>query len=71
MTKHSATCRMAFGRKDPSCARCVELLNGAAPRQLGYRPRDRKAEDLALSQAIRAHDCKRSGCGVVCTAFQW
>lgn len=30
-TAHSDTCNAAFGRKDPTCARCVELMNGAAP----------------------------------------
>jgi hypothetical protein len=32
-TKHKSDCNMAFGRKDPSCPRCQELLNGATPRQ--------------------------------------
>lgn len=38
-TQHKADCRMAFGRKDPSCPRCQELLNGASPR-LGWGARN-------------------------------
>lgn len=38
-TKHSPTCRMAFGRKDPDCPRCQELLQGAAPRPAHFRSR--------------------------------
>jgi hypothetical protein len=30
--KHSQECEMAFGRKDPKCPRCQELLNGAEKR---------------------------------------
>ncbi len=32
-TVHAADCKMAFGRKDKNCARCCELLAGAAPRR--------------------------------------
>ena len=30
--RHSAGCKMAFGKKDSQCPRCVEMVNGAAPR---------------------------------------
>lgn len=30
--KHSNECKMAFGKKDSQCLRCVEMINGAAPR---------------------------------------
>lgn len=28
-------------------------------------------KDGAPAVGIRAHDCKKSGCGPVCTAFEW
>lgn len=31
--KHKAKCKMAFGKKDPSCARCQELEAGATSKQ--------------------------------------
>ncbi len=30
--KHKDDCNMAFGRKDPSCPRCMELINGSPAR---------------------------------------
>jgi hypothetical protein len=30
-TKHKEDCKMVFGRKDKTCPRCQELLNGAQP----------------------------------------
>jgi hypothetical protein len=66
-TKH--TCGgPVFGRKTPGCPRCDELLAGAEPVRWNTRRRDDEAARLA---EIRAHDCARSGCGPVCTAFQW
>lgn len=64
----------AFGRKTPGCPRCDELLAGAAPRQAhaGHLAAQRRAEfDDALARDIRDHNCHTSGCGVICTAFQW
>jgi hypothetical protein len=60
-----------FGRLAPygSCARCDELHRGAAPRD-GYGSRAKRLEAQRV-QAIRSHDCRRSGCGPVCTAFDW
>jgi len=61
---------MAFGRKDPNCPRCVELMNGAAPRKAwGWRKREDEARKIA---AIRSHDfvacAKQRG---ACTCFDW
>jgi peptidyl-tRNA hydrolase len=68
-TKHSDTCKMTFGRKDPACSRCRELLAGAKPRAWANT---RKALDDARHLAeIRAHDCTRAGCGPVCTFGDW
>jgi hypothetical protein len=73
VTKHSVDCNMAFGRKDPSCPRCQELMAGAAPRagwQKSYYA-NKTAQEAAQRSAIRHHDCKVSGCSVVCTFGDW
>ena len=77
-TKHSPDCRMVFGRKDPECPRCQELLAGAAPRsgwQKDHFSRKRQLE----TQRRREMDehfapggpHARGLCGPVCTAFDW
>ena len=68
-TSHADDCRMAFGRKDPNCPRCMELLNGA-PARSGWNNRNRRAESRAShARRLAMHCCKRSGCGPICTAF--
>lgn len=72
-TMHNVNCKMAFGRKDPDCARCKELLNGAAPRkgwQADYYAQ-KKINDARFLNEIRNHDCVKSHCGVVCTFGEW
>lgn len=66
-TKH--THQVVFGRREQGCPRCAELEAGAKPVQ-GWGAAKRRFEEQALA-AIRAHDCKRSGCGVVCTFGDW
>ena len=67
--KHKSACKMSFGRKDPSCPRCQELLKGAPVRHgWGHA---KKVQEQRLIAAIRNHDCKKSNCGIVCTAFDW
>lgn len=64
----------AFGRKTPGCPRCDELIAGAAPREAhaGHQAAARRATAEAQTlEAIRTHDCRTSGCGPVCTAFDW
>lgn len=51
--KHSPTCTMSFGRNDPNCARCVELLAGAPPRR--WRGADRRANEARQIREIREH----------------
>ena len=69
VTPHAADCRRVWGRYDASCARCSELKAGAAPRPgWGGRGRQQAAQRL---QDIRQHDCRKAGCGPVCTAFDW
>lgn len=66
-TKH--THPVVFGRRVADCPRCAELNAGAAPvRWAGSRNAQFEAQRIA---AIAAHDCTRSKCGPVCTAFDW
>lgn len=70
-TKHTCNNGMnpVFGRKTVGCPRCDELLAGAPSVQWsGYRKAEQERVRIA---EIRAHDCKKSGCGVVCTAFDY
>lgn len=67
-TEHSKTCKMAFGRKDPNCPRCIELLNGAKP--IAWNPSRRAAIEAQQIKMIKSHKCTPA-CGPVCTAFQW
>lgn len=70
-TAHKLTCRMMWGRKDPSCPRCIELLNGAAARdgwQKDYFIRKEK-RDQQWTKELKTHDCKT--CSPVCTRFDW
>ena len=70
MTKHSHDCKMAFGRKDPNCPRCQELLKGAAPRK-GWNISNRRDEEARRICDIKNHDCEKSHCGPVCTYGDW
>lgn len=72
-TAHSHECKMAFGRKDKKCHRCVELLNGDASRegwQKSFFQKKKEEESKHLTE-IREHNCKKSGCGTVCTFGDW
>lgn len=76
-TKH--TCGgPVFGRKTPGCARCDELLGGAAPVEWAGARRERELP----SWARQPHVCRGSGCsadplrnngwtGGVCTFGDW
>lgn len=66
-TQH--THQVIFGRKVDGCPRCEELKAGAVPVQ-GWGANKRSQEQKLLS-AIRNHDCTKSRCGGVCTAFDW
>lgn len=58
-----------FGRIVTGCPRCNELASGAPP--VRWAASQRKADEAARIKDIREHDCSRSGCGQVCTAFDW
>ena len=68
-TKHSATCGRVYRRYDTTCPRCLELAAGAVPR-CGWGDRARADERRQIAE-IRAHDCRASGCGPVCTFGDW
>jgi hypothetical protein len=68
-TKH--TCGgVSFGKKAPkgTCPRCDELHDGHAPVKWDHSKRD---ADIQRSKEIKAHDCKKSKCGPVCTFGDW
>ena len=69
MTQHKIDCKMSFGRKDDTCPRCRELLNGAPARSSWHKKHfdDQKKKHLQIIN----HNCVSSGCGVVCTAFDY
>lgn len=73
MTQHKDDCNMAFGRKDVSCPRCQELLNGAQPRQgwQGSYFARKKKEEENYDKRLKNHNCKKDNCGPICTAFDW
>ena len=66
-TKHNHT--VVFGRKVDGCPRCAELAAGAAPIQ--WNVSRKRMFEQNLINAIRTHDCKKSGCGPVCTFGEW
>lgn len=70
-TKH--TCNAGngpvFGKKTSGCPRCDELLAGAPA--VVWSSTKRKQDEAATIRAIRAHDCKASRCGPICTAFDY
>jgi hypothetical protein len=70
-TKHGDGCVMSFGRlsADGSCERCDELRKGAPVRR--WSTSRRAADERRRVEEIQAHSCSRSGCGPVCTAFDW
>ncbi|MGW1993230.1 hypothetical protein [Embleya sp. NPDC001921] len=72
-TKH--TCNNGrgpvFGRKTEGCPRCDELIAGAAPVVWYGTARERDALDARRVDEIRNHNCRKSGCSVVCTYGDW
>lgn len=65
--KHNHT--VVFGRKVDGCPRCEELKAGAKAVQ-GWGA-FRKQQDARFVRDLRAHDCKKSNCGPVCTFGDW
>ena len=73
MIKHKTDCKMVFGRKDPSCPRCQELLSGAKPREGWQREyyTTKQQEEARWARALKQHNCQESKCMPICTAFDW
>ncbi len=73
MTKHRDDCSRVFKNYDMECPRCVELANGSKPRD-GWQKKyyETKArEEAQFLRSLESHDCVKSNCGPVCTAFDW
>lgn len=69
-TRHSH--RPNFGRHVNGCPRCDELAAGAEPvRWAPSRREQDRLDDEQRAAEIRAHDCKASRCGPVCTFGDW
>jgi hypothetical protein len=65
-TKHNHAPR--FGQKFDGCPRCEELKAGAEPVRWA---KSRAQQDEERAAEIRAHDCRASGCSIVCTFGDW
>jgi hypothetical protein len=71
--KHGAECRMAFGRKDRECPRCLELLEGAQPRESFHKEwteRNNHCVKVSIEEHVNS-DAHRLHCGPVCTWGEW
>ncbi len=72
-TKHKINCSRVFKRYDMTCPRCIELSMGSKPRD-GWQKRyyeDKARDERQFMQSLKNHDCTKSNCGIVCTAFDW
>lgn len=73
MIKHIDDCTRVFKNYDPKCKRCDELKNGAKPRagwQKSYFE-NKKQNEERFTRQLKNHNCEKSNCGVICTAFDW
>ncbi len=62
----------AFGRRDTTCLRCRQLMEGVNVKTaLGTSLARHAREQTAQLHAIRNHNCVAYRCGPVCTANQW
>lgn len=77
-TKHKADCQRIFKNYDKNCPRCQELMAGAKPRMgwndarrvYPFAPAGYTKEEYNC-KLIKEHDCKKAGCGPVCTFGEW
>lgn len=58
-----------FGRLVKGCPRCDELAGGAEP--VRWAKQNALRMEQVRRDAIDAHNCRASGCGPICTAFDW
>jgi len=72
-TKH--TCNggnnPVFGRKTAGCARCDELLAGAAPVRWSGRAMIERQQLADTRAHFSSHKHTSGGCGPVCTFGEW
>lgn len=68
-TKHNQNCKRAFKNYDKSCLRCIELSNGATPRE-GWNDCKKKQDNL-IETYRKNHSCIESNCMYVCTWGQY
>ena len=61
-----------FGKRAPQgeCPRCDELHAGKPPIVQNWRG-SKARNDKMRSDDIKNHNCKKSGCGPVCTHGDW
>jgi hypothetical protein len=73
ITKHKEDCNRVFKNYDLTCPRCIELANGSKPRE-GWQKKyyeNKAGEEARFLQALKNHDCEKSGCLPICVAFDW
>lgn len=68
-TQH--THQVVFGRKVDGCPRCDELKAGAEPVRWNGRSERERTGGYPTDAEIARHDCKTSGCSIVCTFGDW
>lgn len=64
-TKHKHNCKRAFSNYDMTCPRCKELSEGLPARDGWNSRKDREYANFV--NRLENHDCKKSGCGPICT----
>lgn len=71
-TKHKEDCKRVFKNYDLSCPRCIELMQGANPREgWGSIRKEQEARTLkAIGEHYRPYYPHGNKCGnIVCTCF--
>jgi len=58
-----------FGRLTEGCPACHEIWMGYRAPVRGWT--SKKEMERVQVEAIKAHDCKKSNCGPVCTFGDW
>jgi len=56
--------KLVFGKWVSRCNDCKSPFDSE-----GYKRK--LAQEARRSEDIKSHDCSKSGCGTVCTAFDW
>lgn len=65
---HSQECKMIFGKKDPECPRCLEMINGAPARGSWHKEHfEKQAQEIRW---LKQHQ-DNCTCKPLCTYGQW